>query len=165
MALSDEIKDKELEDIQDIDLSETRRKNIRIDGDNNRIIKLNVTDMGIFARLKEEYPKLKKYSDEAVAKLQEAEDSEDDESTLNALADLKSLDNKMRDSLDRIFDYHVSEVCAPSGTMYDPVNGKLRYEHIIEVLSGLYENNFKQEFAAMQSRVEKHTSKYIKPKK
>ena len=41
------------DNIVDIDLSVTERKRFRIDGDNNRILYLNTSDMGMVTRLEE----------------------------------------------------------------------------------------------------------------
>ena len=64
--------------------------------------------------------------------------------------------------MDKLFDANVSETCAPSGTMFDPINGKFRFEHIIDVLSGLYESNMQSEIKKTASRIAKHTDKYTK---
>ena len=153
------------ENIIDIDLSVTRKKKFRIDGDNSRFLELNTSDLGIFARLKEVYPKMKQLATSASGILSSVDDESDDtEKTLEALAQLSDIDKELRDDLDQIFDSNVSEVCAPSGTLYDPFNGMLRFEHIIETLAGLYEDNLQAEFKAMTQRVQKHTNKYTKKK-
>ena len=77
-------------------------------------------------------------------------------------AALKDIDGQMRELMDFIFDAPVSEMCAEDGSMYDPFNGKLRYEHILETLSVLYENNFDAEVKKMTKRTSKHTAKYTK---
>ena len=74
------------------------------------------------------------------------------------------IDMEMRQLVDEIFDSNVSEVCAPSGSMFDPFNGTFRYEHIIDVLSKLYKNNLNSEFKKMSARIRKKTSKYTKGK-
>ena len=72
----------------------------------------------------------------------------DDEKDILKLADsLKDIDTKIRDIVDYIFDSNVSEICAPYGSMYDVVNGKCRFECIIESLSTLYENNIIEEIS------------------
>ena len=63
-----------------------------------------------------------------------------------------------------IFDSNVSEICAPSGSMYDPINGQFRFEHIINVLAGLYETDIESELTSIAKRVQKHTNKYSKRK-
>lgn len=153
------------ENIIDIDLSVTRKKKFRINGDNTRFLELNTSDLGIFSRLKAVYPKMKESSAQAAQLLESnIEDTEDEDGlrAIEQLAKLSEIDAQLRNQLDEIFDSNVSEVCAPDGTLYDPFNGAFRFEHIIDVLTGLYETNLQQEFRAMTQRVEKHTKKYTK---
>ena len=157
------------DNIIDLDLSVIRKKRFRIDGDSSRCLELNTSDLGIFARLKDIYPKMRKLAEAASTVLtiedDVEEDSENEElASVNALAKLTDIDKELRGYLDEIFDSKVSEVCAPDGTLFDPVNGALRFEHIIEVLTGLYEDNLQNEFKAMTKRVQKHTNKYTKKK-
>ena len=164
MALTEE-KNIPAEEPIDIDLSVTRRKNFRINGDNNRIVSLNTSDMGIFARLNDEYPKLKQLSLDAQNLLPDEFDTEDGaENAVGMLAKLRDIDAELRAGVDYIFDSNVCEVCAPDGTLYDPFDGKFRFEHIIEVLTGLYEGNLTSEFKKMTARINKHTGKYTKKK-
>ena len=67
--------------------------------------------------------------------------------------------------MDYLFDSNVSGICAPSGSMYDPFNGKYRFEHIIEILAGLYETDVTAGLNKMSARVKKHTDKYTAQKK
>lgn len=160
----DSLLDTEKEDeIIDIASPVMSKKRFRLDGDNNRILELNISDLFIVDRLNKIYPKLQKYAKEAGEKLTEKPEGEDTEAALERVsASLKDIDAKMRGLLDEMFDSKVADVCAPSGSMYDPVKGKFRFEHIIEMLSGLYENNFRKEFKEMSTRIEKHTNKYVK---
>lgn len=154
----------------DIDLSETRRARFRIDGDNDRILELNVADMGIITRLRDGYPKL----DELTRKIlemkdiEEPSDTDEDEKLRDTITTMgtavEEIDNEMRDILDSIFDSNVSEVCAPNGTMYDLFNGKYRYEVILEKLLPLYNENMDKEYKAINRRIHKHTDKYTKKK-
>ena len=150
--------------ILDIDLSVTRRKRFRIDGDSNRILELNLSDMGIVSRLKDAYPKLVKLSQDATEEMATVSDDESDlQESLTKTADvLDRIDKEMRSQIDYIFDSNVSELCVPSGSMYDPFNGKFRFEHILNIITSLYESNLNDEYKKMTKRVQKHTSKYIK---
>ena len=161
MALTEE-RNIPAEEPIDIDLSVTRRKVFRINGDNSKLIYLNTSDLGIFSRLNEEYPKLKQLSLDAQNLLTEEE--MDDETAIGHLARLKDIDEKLKAGVDYIFDSNVCEVCASDGTLYDPFDGKFRFEHIIEVLIGLYEGNLSSEFDKMTKRVNKHTNKYTRKK-
>lgn len=159
----------EEEKIIDIDLSATRRKKFRINGDNNRMLELNVADLNIVTRLNEVYPKLEELSRKAATELGEIETTEDGELTRNGLAaasdTLQDIDKGMRELMDYLFDSNVSEICAPDGSMYDLFNGEYRFEHIINVLSGLYETNMQEEHKKLSKRMQLHTSKYTAGKR
>jgi len=151
-------------EIRDIDLSPIRKQRFRINGDNRYILELNTTDMGILSRLNELYPKLTelehKYAD---AKVEFDEDGSLTEESSQQLGNaLKDIDAEMRECLDRIFDANVSEVCAPSGTMLDPINGSYRFEHIIDALSQLYAKEIEENVKKRKQTMSKHTAKYTK---
>lgn len=146
----------------DIDLSVTRKKRFRIDGDNNRYLELNTSDMNIITRLNNLYPKLQKLSQDAAVK-QLDKDETDDEKVIARISNaLVKIDVQMRQILDEIFDSNVSEMCAPNGSMFDPFNGEFRFEHIIDVISKLYKNNLNNEFKKMSAKMKKHTDKYTR---
>lgn len=147
--------------IIDIDLSATSKKKIRINGDNNKILEINTSDLGLLGRLEETYPKLNKLSQEASLALSET----NEEDTQKIAEILANINTEMCKYLDYIFDSNVSELCSDGGTMYDLFNGKFRFEHIIEVLGEQYETNLKSEIHKAQQRLKKHTSKYTKKKR
>lgn len=172
MSLADPaaVKNTGTEDVQDLNLSAIRKKRFRIDGDNNRILELNVSDLNVLSRLRDTYPKLVKLSNEAATNLPDVDESTEgdliESEAFNKTIDtLKDIDKKMREYMDYIFDANVSEVCVQNGSMYDPFNGKLRFEHILDILTNLYETNLNAEFEKLSSRVKKHTAKYTKPRK
>ena len=156
--------------IADISFEPIRKKRFRIDGDDNRILELNTADLNIIVRLKETYPKLVELANSAFANMPDVDVTEDynfaeDEATALVIDALADADKKMREQIDYIFDSNVSEMCAPSGSMYDPIDGKCRFEYIIETLSSLYENDMEKELSKMSTRVKRHTSKYTRAKK
>lgn len=152
----------------DLDLSSIRRKRFRIDGDDNRILELNTSDLNLIVRLRESYPRIKQLVDETFRDLPDSDTGDDnydfmtDEATGKTVDALKKADADMRKLLDDIFDSNVSEICAPTGSMYDPINGKLRFEHIIDCLSALYESEISSEMRKVTTNVRKHTDKYIR---
>lgn len=174
MSLTDQLETKEPKEapidstsnIVDINLEVSKKKKFRINGDNSKMLELDVTDIGIISRLKDAYPKLKKIEAEVRDILTSTDNvdvmgDEGAEKALQVYSDaLEKCDNKMRSLVDELFGSNVSEVCASDGSMYKLHNGKFRYEHIIETLSNLYENNMNQEFAKLQARVQAKTSKY-----
>ena len=154
----------------DLDLSVTKKKQFRINGDDSRILELNTSDMGIIARVADFYPKMKELQEKA-SNLMAGVNTEDLESddldvSLKAFSTisekLKEIDRQMREMLDNMFDAPVSEICAPDGSMYDPFNGSFRFEHIMNLLMDQYESNLQAEYAKMEKQMSKYTSKYKK---
>lgn len=145
-----------------IDLSVLRKKRFTLDGNTDRVLELDTADLSIVQRLSEAYPKLEELERE-VSQITEGVEAKDDTvvQDMNTMATrLRDADGKMRELLDYIFDSNVSEMCAPSGSMYDPIGGQLRYEHLITILIGLYEENLAKEMKRVQKRVKSHTAKY-----
>ena len=155
----------------DISLAPIRKKRFRIDGDDDRILELNTSDLNILSRLKETYPKLVETANKAFTNLPDIDvapedyDFQTDEATNSLVEALKQADAEMRQWIDFIFQSNVSELCAPSGSMYDPINGQFRFEFIIDTLATLYENDISSEMQQISTRVQKHTAKYRRTKK
>ena len=151
-------------DVIDVDLGFVEKKKFRINGDYNRMLELNVSDLNVFSRLKTAYPKLNDLLKEAQQKITSIpDDPENKGESLNILADrLDEIDKKMRDLIDYIFDTNASEICAPSGNMFDPVEGQWRFERILDRLTSLYTNGLHSEFDKVKANIEKKTSKYTK---
>lgn len=146
-----------------INLSATRKKKYLIDDDESRVLELNTSDMNIITRISEAYPKFGEL-DEKVAHVADGFSMDDSSpESLKIVADrLKAIDTEMRHLIDYIFDSNVSEVCAPFGSMYDPIDGVQRYEYIMNALITLYDDTISTETKKVQARVKKHTSKYTK---
>lgn len=153
-------------DIIDVDLSVIKKKKFRINGDNSKILELNTSDMGIVTRLDESYQKLIDLQNSVASLADDVKDEDNDRETLSSTANkLNKIDGEMRELLDYIFQSNVSEICGSEGSMYDPINGTFRYEHIISTLIKLYENNLSKEFNKMKQNISKHTAKYTKSRK
>jgi len=149
----EEVKDK---NIVNLDLSETARTKIWVNGDCTKVLELNLTDMGVMSRLQDSYPKLDELTAE-VKNLASADISDEE-----IVATFKKIDKQMRDIVDNIFDYPVCDICCDGGSMYDPVGGQLRFEYIIDRISKLYKTSLNEEFKRMQAKMKTHTAKYTK---
>ena len=141
------------EDTIDISMPQIARKRVRFDGDNNRVVYIDPSDMGIINRLQEALPKLKEFTMDVYNKV----DSEGDSNTVQRL---KEVDDKMRELIDYIFDAPVSIAAVPRGAMYNLHNGVFNFEHIIEVMATQYENSFESEFKQLNARLKNYTGKY-----
>lgn len=147
------------EEIRDISLS--HKRSFSIDGDLNRIIHLDTSDMNVLVRLEETYPEIRQLAINATEKVVTItkDDDEDDDST-SLVSILKEIDRDMREKIDFIFASKISDICVPTGNMYDPIGGEFRFEVLIGKLVKLYANDIAGEFKKMQDRVKKHTGKY-----
>lgn len=146
----------------DIKIGGIQRKRYRINGDDSKILELNPTDFNFTVRFKEAYPKLTDCENE-IKTLRVSDESSDDIKSIELFADkLKELDTRMCELIDYIFDSNVSELCCDGGSMYDFIEGFMRYEVIIDSLIKLYESNLTSEAKKIQKRVKQHTAKYTK---
>lgn len=154
---------KKKDNLIDINIGGIEKKRFRINGDDNKILELNTSDLNIASRFSEAYPTLIE-CEKQVTELQESANEDTDElGSISMFSEkLKSIDTKMKELMDFIFDSNVSEICAGNGSMYDPLDGYMRYEVIIDRLSDLYTDNLGKEMKKVQSRMKTHTAKYTK---
>ena len=80
-------------DVVDISLSAINKKKIRIDGDDNRILELNTSDLGIFGRLKKSEDDITQLTKDAM--LNWPEDSDGDAMAITAKI-FEDTDKRMR---------------------------------------------------------------------
>lgn len=147
MALTDK-----REDIVDVELPIEQKQRFRLNGDNNKIIELNVHDMGIVNRLDTAYPKLS----EIMSRFSTLDTDSD-----RFKEELDSCDADLREQINYIFDSPVSDVCVSSGRMYDLYDGELAWERVIRTLSKLYADEFASEYKKLKNRVQNRASNYI----
>ena len=149
------------EEVVDVSVSMSQRRPFRINGDPNKIIRLDVSDMGVGMRLRTAYQKLMSMM-EKIADLGSSLDGLTDEEQQNTFNLLEDFNQQMKEQVDYIFNSPVAEICCDGGTMWDPYGGMFRFEHIIDALCGLYENNLSYEFMKMRSRVNEKVNDYRK---
>ena len=146
--------------VVDFDLSFVPKKRIRIDGDDNRVIELNTSDIGIIERIDKLANKMDELSKQYIDK--KFDDNLDERAeTEELISGIKGLDSQMRVIIDDLFQSPISDVCVQNGTMFDMVNGQFTYEIVIEKLLTLYSDNIEKETKNTLDRIRKHTNKYI----
>lgn len=141
--------------MQNIDLSSLEKKKFTINNDPNRVLELDTTDFGVITRFEEKIDHLASLQD----KFTEL-GSMDNDDIMQKTHLFTEVENGMREIIDYIFDSNVCEVCAPKGSMFSPINGKFRYEIIIETLLSLYEKDINKETQRIEKDIQKHTKKY-----
>jgi len=159
-------------DILNLDLSATKGTTIQVNGDPNTKIVLNLSDFGIYNRLKDGLTQLydvfaglkDKMGETAETEAPENPEDGSEEDAVSFIELMKEADSKMRNIIDYIFSSPVSEVCAPDGYMFDVFEGQLRFEYIINAITKLYENNINKEFYNLKSRIDNKLPQYAKKK-
>lgn len=145
---------KDEDKIIDISIGEIKKTKFRINGRDDCIIELNLSDMGIIDRLETGYTQLREF-------VQDATQLESDIDDKTLVKNLNAIDRKMRSVIDFIFDSNVSDACCKGGTMLDPKDGMYRFESILECLTSLYSNNLNAEYKRMKNRVNSVAQQYI----
>lgn len=144
--------------IKNIDLAISKKERYTINNEEDRVIELNPSDMHILTRYSESIPKL----NECVEKYSSVELEDDsDEAMVNAGKAFRELDNSIKEIIDYVFDYPVSEVCSYGGSMFDLQDGRFRFEVIIDTLFSIYDKHIDEESKKMQKRMRTHTDKYL----
>ena len=153
-----------------INIEGAKRRKCLINGDPNKVLYLNLTDLGIFERLQKCYPELEKLSDR-VDQLQKDLGTLDENDVISehnkkVANELRECDAEMRKLIDTIFDANVSEVCDEGGTMYDvlPQSGQQRYDNIVSCLIQAFGADLDTAYNSMQKKRDTHTNKYTKKK-
>ena len=127
------------------------KKSFAIDGDENRVIYLDPSDMGIMNRI----DVFGKQIDEIIEKLKDVPVGE-------LGARIIEVDGDMREAINNIFDYDVCSACVPCGTMLDVLDGKFKFEIVVQALANVYTDTISSEMKKVTTRMSAHTKKYIK---
>lgn len=148
---------KKLDGVVDIQFTIDNRKQFRINGDDKRIIELDISDFGILNRLRESYPRLQ----ELGIKGFEFDDEDGENIKLGEFIDsLNAINDEMISIIDYIFDSKVAKVCTDGKPLYNMVAGKFIFEIILDTLFNLYSDNIRAELGQMSQRMRSHTDKY-----
>lgn len=126
------------------------KKSFAIDGDENRIILLDPSDMGIVGRIET----FSEQIDSTLSKLKDVPV----EQLGSAIAEV---DKAVRDEINAIFDYDVCSICVPCGTMVDVIDGKFKFELVVTALADVYTNTISTEMKRVAARMSEHTQKYV----
>lgn len=144
-----------------IDLSALNKTKVLINEDENRYVMLDLSDLNVPTRFEEVSPKVEKV---LIGIGSYGDVTDDEEKAAMLKQQIINGDVEIRSYIDYIFGSNVCEVCAPSGTMVDMIDGKFRWEYIMDALSGLYGEHIEMEFNKVLARVKSHTDKYTKKK-
>lgn len=139
-----------IEDVVDVEITPVKvKQRFRIDRDNNKIIELDVTDISVVTRLESKIPELSGLADELDAATED-----------NLSEFVAAMETKVRGIIDYIFDSNVADVICGNASIMAIIDGKFRFEYILETLLGLYGNNISKEADKVKAAHNKYVDKY-----
>ena len=147
-------------EIKNISIRSNPLDEIMIDGDESRIIRLDLADIGVFARFDAAIPELDKI-EQRFRELSNAEGDELQQMQGYAKA-LAAAETELAAIIDGIFNAEVCKTCAGGASLFALDNGSFLYERIVEAVGGLYGDRLKGQVAERRKRLAKHTAKYGK---
>jgi hypothetical protein len=129
---------------------------IHVDNDPTRVIRLDLSDSGVFTRLRAAQPRL----DAIGAKFADLK-KEDGTHAADVYADaMIEAEPQLRAVIDEIFNASVCEPACGGASLFTLDGGMYLFERIIDVLGGLYAEQMVEEQKAHEKRMKKHTAKY-----
>lgn len=128
---------------------------IHVDNDPTRVIRLDLSDSGVFTRLRAAQPRL----DAIGARF--AVMKENGTHTADDYADaVIEVEQQLKNIIDEIFNANVCEPACGGASLFTLDDGLYLFERIIDVLGGLYAEQMVAEQKAHEKRIKKHTAKY-----
>jgi len=152
--------------IRNINLNIDTRESFTIDGDENKVIKLDIHDTNIVTRLTDALEEIRKTHNSWTELNEIANKGENmtNEEMTEFSEKFKSIEAEMRNHLDYAFDCPgMCDTILGNTSIFSSVNGVLKYEQIIDSIITVYEDSIKAETAKLNKRtVAKKTEKYVK---
>lgn len=133
-------------------------KDYEINGDPNRVIRINPTDFQIFTRMDNAIGKLK----EEMGNVQNIKDTGSQE---EAMAALRESNDVMRKAFDEIFYDGAAQIVFGDQNPLSVSHGKSIFENFLYAFKDLIEPEFKKEKEASDARISKYKDAYDKPLK
>lgn len=121
-------------------------KHLAINGDENRIIVVNPTDVGIVARYREKLPEIEKLSEET--------------GNSEKISDI--LDKKVREFVDYIIGSPVSEIVFGKTNCLSMAGGQTIFENFLTAYMEYMKPEIQAEYENSKKRVEKYTNQLPK---
>lgn len=153
-------------DIRNINFNIDTRESFTIDGDENRVIKLDIHDTNVVTRLTDALAMMRETQSSwtHLNDLTKSGENMSEEEINQFSQEYKDIENKMREHIDYAFDCPgMCDTILGTTSIFSSVNGVLKYEQIIDSIVNVYEDSIKKETEKLNKRkVTKKTEKYVK---
>lgn len=159
--------------MQNINLNLSTKKKFTIDGDPNRVIELDISDINIINRATTAFKNIENLKNdwEKLPTLEELDSDNVDTEILHNTVDkidefsdeFSAIENQLKNEIDFMFDSPISNTIFGTSSPFSIVNDKFKFEHTIDVLMSLYEEQLQGDLKKLnKSKVVNKTRRYIK---
>ncbi|MBR1384346.1 MAG: hypothetical protein IJ555_11150 [Ruminococcus sp.] len=139
-------------------------KSIEINGDPNKVIRINPSDIGLIDRLAGLKDKAKEITDKygdldlsAVKKLESLSPGDAKYNEIRSAADtLRKAERAVRELIDSVFEYPVSDTVFGDSFCISPAGGKPVYLNFIEAMFGYINDEIRSRTAASRIKIDKY---------
>ena len=146
------------------------REEFCVDGDETRIIRLDIHDINLVSRFSDSIPRIKQIEtkwaelNENSTGIKEDADSVDLNEITSFTDAYAEIEKEIRNIVDTIFDSAgMCDTILGNVSAFSPINGRFKYEQIIDVLTSLYEDSISAEAKKFnRKKVNEKTKKYIR---
>lgn len=154
------------EKLQNLNIDSLKKQRYAINSNEDLVLEIDIHDINIVSRIKETFPKIDALT-EKLSKFSSdgpnIDIEEDMEGAVISLSDyVQVVHNEMCELLDYLFDANIGEVFGSTGNMFSVINGRYRFEIVLDSLLALYDKTITAETKKLNTRISKHTGKYTK---
>lgn len=152
-----------------VDFDGSSKKYFTVGGNEDNVIEFDPTDMHVIDRLTESIKIFNSLEDDWKKLSEIAQndipDADDAESMIAAsgkyVKQSDEIERKIRETINYIFDSDIADALLGNSSSLSPINGKYKFEHLIEKVLECYEEHIKREAPKFEKRkLQKYTSKY-----
>lgn len=141
---------------------ETGEKTFTINEDPNKVLKFNPGDYNIMSRFYESKDILKKEMDALNAETKINEDGTPDSESEGIAKSIKKVDSIIREKIDYIFGYEVSDIVFGNVNPLSTVGGIPYFERFFNAVIPFIEKELDSEAKKSEKKMSKYTAKYKK---
>lgn len=156
--------------VKNVNINVDTRESFTVDGNPDKVIYLDIHDYNVVNRLTEALKRMDSTRQRwtALAEKSTSKKAVEDDTTLDDIeefsTEFKAVEAEMRSHLDYAFDSEgLCDTILGKSSIFASINGKMKFEQIIDALTNLYEANIKAETDKLNKRkVAAKTAKYTK---
>ena len=158
------------ETMQNINLNLSTKKKFTLDGDPDRVIELDISDINIIDRATIAFRNIEKLQADWEALPVPGDIEGEDDNLAERFSEIEDfsekfseIENKLKQEINFMFDSDISDTIFGTSSPFSIINGKFKFQHTVDVLMSLYENQIQSDIKKInRPKVVNKTQRYIK---